>query len=60
MIQFGKNVPPTGDFAFCVESGQGLSQSFGLAGVAGGELFAVLEADYDGIPVCFRMARSMI
>ena len=43
-----------------VESGQGLSQSFGLAGVAGGELFAVLEADYDGIPVCFRMARSMI
>ena len=45
---------------FFVESGQSLSQFFGMVEVAGGELFAILEADYDGIPVCFRLAGSMI
>ena len=49
-----------GPTVWAVESGQGLSQFFGLVVLAGGELFAVLEADYDGIPVCFRMAGSMI
>ena len=44
----------------CVESGHGLSQFFGLVVLAGGELFAVWAADYDGIPVCFQMAGSMI
>ncbi len=44
----------------CVESGQSLSQFFGMVEVAGGELFAILEADYDGIPVCFRLAGSTI
>ena len=43
-----------------VESGQSLSQFFGMVEVAGGELFAILEADYDGIPVCFRLAGSTI